>query len=157
MPLIRRMRESDVHGVSRMQCHSFAWGAEREGFTARQIDDYCHLRGSETSIREQLQQDTCIVACLNDNIVGVIGINGRLVTKLYVSPEHLDRGIGSRLFRAAEEEIADQGHGELEVVTVFPSTVPFYERMGLQVADQVPLQRGPMSGRDSIRLRKSLA
>jgi GNAT superfamily N-acetyltransferase len=154
--VIREMQESDCAAVSRVQCASFARGAELEGFTSQQIADYFRIRGSEEAIRAQCEDDECLVACADDCVVGVVGINRNLITKLYVSPSYVGRGCGAALFKAAEQRVAVAGYRELRLVTIFPGTLRFYRIMGMREESRKLVEHGPMKGMDSILLTKRL-
>ncbi|MDP6115450.1 MAG: GNAT family N-acetyltransferase [Planctomycetota bacterium] len=153
---IREMGEEDCPQVSRLQCASFEFGAERAGFGAAQIADYFLKRGSEEAIKTQFHAYHCLVACGASDIVGVIGIKDSEITKLYVDPSHLGQGIGTSLFAAASEIIAQSGHQDLWLGTIFPATLPFYQAMGMSESGRKTVGFGPMVGAESILLKKAL-
>ena len=155
--IVRDMQADDCSDVSRVQCASFRWAAKHEGFKPQQIADYFGLRGSEDAVRIQFREYRCLVACIEGSIVGVIGIKGNVITKLYVDPSYLRRGIGKALFQSAEDLIANEGHQDLTVVTIFPDTVPFYKEMDMCESCRKIIEHGPMTGVESVLLRKSLA
>ena len=153
---VREMHDGDCPEVSRVVCASFRHGAERDGFTEEQIQSYFSGRGSETAIREQFRQYQCLVACAGQTIAGVVALKGNEITKLYVDPRLLRRGIGSMLFEQAERIVSQGAHEDLVVHTVFKSGIPFYEAMGMATVDSKPVAFGPLKGTDSTLLRKSL-
>ena len=154
--IIREMRDEDCAEVSRLECASFEFGARRAGFSAARIADHFRERGSEEAIRTQSHAYHCLVACRGPRIVGVIGIKGNEIAKLYVDPSGLRRGIGTALFRAASDVIARGGHPELWLGTIFPPTLPFYKAMGMSESERKPVAFGPMIGAESILLKKAL-
>ncbi len=151
---IRQMREDDCPQVSRLQCASFEYGALRAGYSAEQIAAYHRDRGSIESIRARLLQSHCHVACRGDQVVGVAGINGNEIATLYVDPECLRQGIGSRLFEVAARAIARAGHREILLGTIFPGAIPFYLAMGMAEAGRKRVAGGPMAGAESTLLKK---
>ena len=59
--------------------------------------------------RDDLQQfQACrkLVACINDDIVGFVGINDREIGWLYVDPAEARKGIGRQLLRRCMREIS---------------------------------------------------
>jgi len=76
----------------------------------------------------------------------------RVITKLYVDPRCHRQGIGSRLFKAAEQRIREAHFSELFLGTIADSAVPFYEKMGLSITGY---KRG-RSGRRAVLMKKPL-
>ena len=150
------MREEDCPQVSRLQCASFEFGAERAAFSAAQIADYFRERGSEEAIRTQFHAYHCLVACSAVGIVGVIGIEGNEIAKLYVDPLHLRQGIGTALFASAADIIAQAGHRELSLGTIFEGTLPFYRAMGMSESGRKTVGFGAMVGVEVVLLKKAV-
>ena len=151
---IRDMRDEDCPEVSRVVCESFRWGARREGWAAEAVADYVVRRGREDAIREQSRGDRFLVACSGATITGVVATRGNEISKLYVDPSLLRRGIGSALFRAAEEAIRRDGHRDLVLGTVFDASIPFYEAMGMSKAGRKSVVCGPAEGAEAIIMKK---
>lgn len=150
------MTEPDCTAVSRLQCESFRYGAKQEEYSDKQIQNYCTERASIESIREQLRDYNCYVAKNNSKIVGVIAFKENFITKLYVDPEHIGQGIGKQLFNHVKNLIAHNGYDNLEVVTIFPHTVAFYNRMGaIEISSKI-IEHGFMTGASQIKLRLDL-
>ena len=153
---IHEMREADIEEVSRLVCDSFRWSAEREGYTAEQIAAYVAERGSPEVLRAQFSRCQWRVARAEDTIVGVAAVKGNEIDKLYVDPQFLRRGIGRRLFQAAEELIARAGHKEVVLGTGFPASLPFYRAMGMQECGRRTIAIGPCKGKEIRSLHKAL-
>jgi ribosomal protein S18 acetylase RimI-like enzyme len=81
---------------------------------------------------------------------------GNEITKLYVAPCFIRRGIGSALLGAAEKAIARAGHSEIVLGTVFDSSIAFYEAMGMSKAGRKSVICGPLEGADSTIMKKLL-
>lgn len=153
---IRDMREEDCAAVSDMVCASFREAAIHNGFAEDEIKAYFVNRGAEQAIRDQFREYRCWVACSAGTIIAMVAVKGNEITKLYVAPNHSRRGIGARLFRAAEKVIADSGHSELVVCAHFDSTIAFYEAMGMSTVGRRSTVLGRVPGRDPMILRKVL-
>ncbi len=152
---IRKMRDEDLPRVSQIVCAGYRWLAEQEGFTQEELDRLVARRGSERALRSQAQTYRFLVATKGEIVVGVVAIKKNEVTKLYVDPEHHRQGIGAALFHAAEEIIAQDGHKEL-FLGAFPSSVPFYEGIGLRVSSTEVKHCGLLAGRQCAIMKKTL-
>lgn len=152
---IREMRDEDLAQVSQIVCAGYRWLAEQEGFTPKELDRLITKRGSEQAIRSQSLEYRFLVATKADLVVGVVAIKKSEVTKLYVDSEFHRQGIGTALFRAAEEIIAQDGHKEL-FLGAFPSSVPFYEAIGLRVSSTQVKHCGLLAGRQCAIMKKAL-
>jgi len=128
---IRAMTESDCAAVSAVVCESFRYAAEREGVDEQGIRGYVAERGCEAAIRRQFREYDCFVACAGRQIVGMVGVQGNEVTKLYVDPHCQQQGVGAMLLAAAERVIASAGHDQMVAWAAFDSAIGFYEVMGM--------------------------
>lgn len=153
---IRDMREQGCAEVSRVVCASFGWAARREGHAPEQIARYFAQRGCREAIREQFTEYRCLVARRGESIVGMAAVKANELTKLYVDPRLHGQGIGRALFAAAERIIRQGGHGELVLGAAFRSCIPFYEAMGMSVADEGRISSGPLEGRPRAYMVKRL-
>jgi len=108
---------------------------EREGLSQEQTEFLMSERGSPESIQRESGSQCYIVASDASQIVGVVAVSGEMITKLYVSPKHMGKGIGRSLYEAAESEIQTAGHTRV-TLGAFPTAVPFYTRMGLSVVGE---------------------
>jgi ribosomal protein S18 acetylase RimI-like enzyme len=152
---IRKMQDEDLPRVSHIVCAGYKWLAEQEGFTQEELERLVSRRGSEQALRFQAQTYRFLVATKGELVVGVVAIKKNEVTKLYVDPEHHRQGIGVALFREAEQIIAQDGHREL-FLGAFPSSVPFYEAIGLRVSTTEVKHCGLLAGRQCAIMKKAL-
>ena len=127
-----RMKGSDMTLVSDLLSASYVWLGEREGLSAEQTDFLVSKRGSLECVRRESEAQLYLVAREGGHIVGLVAVSGDEVTKLYVTPDRMGKGIGRALFEAAERTIRATGHTYVRL-GAFPSAVPFYRRMGLDV------------------------
>jgi len=127
---------------------------EREGLSQEQTEFLKSERGSPESIQRESQWQCYIVAREASQVVGVVAVSGEMITKLYVSPRHMGRGIGRSLCEAAECEIRAGGHARV-TLGAFPTAVPFYRRMGLSVVgEKQPC--GALAGLTLLLMEKDL-
>lgn len=126
------MEEADAPEVSRLLADSYRLLAGREGLSPKQTEFLVKKRGSLACVRRESRSQEYIVARDTGGIVGVVAVSGDTITKLYVSPERVGRGVGRALYEAAESLIRARG-GRRVVLGAFPTAVPFYARMGLSV------------------------
>ncbi len=129
------MTQADVTEVSELLRSSYTLLQEREGLSQEQTEFLKSERGSPESIQRESEWQCYIVARDARQIVGVVAVSEGLITKLYVSPKHVGKGIGRSLYEAAESEIRATGHTRV-TLGAFPTAVPFYTRMGLSVVGQ---------------------
>ena len=128
-----RMSRSDMAQVSELLTASYVWLGEREGLSAEQTDFLVSKRGSLECVRRESRVQLYLVARDGEEIAGVVAVSGDEITKLYVSPVRIGKGIGRMLFEAGERAIRAGGHRRVRL-GAFPSAVAFYRRMGLDVA-----------------------
>ena len=155
MVTIRAMLQEDLARVSDIVCAGYRLQAEQAGYTAEQLDRLIAERGIEPALVTQLEQCRFIVAVSEEEILGVAAIAGNEITKLYIDPQFLRRGVGTALFQAAEKIIAADGNRQLSL-GAFAFRVPFYEAMGMQVATEKTITGGPLAGERQTILEKSL-
>lgn len=153
---IHDMRDEDCSAVSRVVCDSFEWGARREDWPPDRIEEYVVKRGCEQAIREQFREYRWLLARSGTTIVGVVATKGNEITKLFVSPDRLRRGIGAALFKAAEKTLRRDGRQEVILGVIFDSSVPFYEAMGMSKVGRKSVVFGPATGADPMIMKKSL-
>lgn len=153
---VRDMNEQDCAEVNRVVCASFRRAAERDGITYDEIGRYVSERGSEVAIHEQFQEQHFLIACAGQSVVGVVGVKGNEVTKVYVDPRLHRQGIGTLLFRAAEQVIRRAGHKEMMAGVAFDAAIPFYEAMGMSAVGRNPDILGPAEGGNPLLMKKLL-
>ena len=151
----RQMRCEEIPRVSEIVCAGYHWLAEEAGYTPDQVAGLIAQRGSEEAIRLQSKTYQFLVAVRKGYVVGVVGIEGAEVTKLFVDPRSLREGIGRRLFKAAEDNIMNAGHDTL-VLGAFDPSVPFYMAMGMETDYRKTIENGPLRGQQNTVMKKSL-
>ncbi len=138
------MIASEIAEVSALLRESYTLLGELENLTPTQTEFLVSTRGSPETLARESQHEKYVIAHDGDDITGVVSVSDGKITKLYVRPSLIRRGIGSELYMVAESMIAAAGHRGVSLVA-FPSAVPFYEKMGLHVVGQKEAV-GPLSG-----------
>ena len=153
---MRDMKEQDCAEVSRVVCASFRQAVEREDGSEDAIRRYIASRGCEDAIRQQFREYRCLVACSRQTIVGMIGVLGNKITKLYVDPPFQHQGIGAMLFEAAQQVVAAAGYEEMVAWVAFDAAIPFYEAMGMCAVGRKFDLLGPVGGGNALLTKKRL-
>ncbi len=153
---IRDMRHDDIPRVSDIVCAGYRWLAERAGYSSAHLAALIAHRGSEEAIHSQRESYRFIVAVRDNHILGAVGIEGAEVSKLFVDPDSHRKGIGTALFRAAEEAIGESGHDTLFLGAFGPS-IQFYEAMGLKPDHEKTIDCGPLRGKKHTVMSKGLS
>jgi GNAT superfamily N-acetyltransferase len=148
------MTRADATEVSELLQTSYALLQEREGLSQEQTDFLKSARGSLESVLRESRLQHYMVARHAGRIVGVVAVSGELITKLYVAPEHIGMGVGRLLYEAAESWIRAQGLSRV-TLGAFPTAVPFYKEMGLEVVGE-KRPCGALSGLTLLLMEKSL-
>ena len=154
--IICDMKLQDCAEASEMVCTSFQWAAEKERFSAEEIDRYIQGRGSQEALRTQLGEHRCWVASMAERIIGLIVAKGNEITKLYVDPSVRGWGVGKKLFQEAERFVVQNEQDELTAWALFDSAIPFYEAMGMFKAGRKFDILGKSGGRNTMLMKKSL-
>lgn len=71
----------------------------------------------------------CLVAEINDQIVGTIAVEDSELVTFFVLPEYQRTGIGTRLLQAIEKMAVENGINFLKLEASITGT-PFYEKFG---------------------------
>lgn len=155
MVTIRSMSDDDLLAVSELLSKTYRWLGEREAFTAEQIEFLVSKRGSLECVSRESRIQLYFVASLQGGIVGMVAVSGNTITKLYVSPAHHRRHIGTDLFAAAEAVVRGAGYDRL-TLGAFRTAVPFYAAMGMRVTGRNPHGPGPLEGLSVTLMEKEL-
>jgi ribosomal protein S18 acetylase RimI-like enzyme len=139
------MEPRDIPEVMAIVGAGYRFLAERQGFSAKQLDELLDTRCSEKSIQARREKWACFVAEIPDEVVGVAALEGNSLEELWVLPEHHGAGIGSALFRHAEHIMIQAGESRLCVRTTGYAT-GFYEKMGALIVGTRTCQGGPLAG-----------
>jgi GNAT superfamily N-acetyltransferase len=125
---LRPLREEELAEASDLCLRSKAyWGYDQKFLEA--------CRDELTLTRDELGSDTLVVAESSDRMVGVgqLIVDGEKaeLSKLFIEPASIGRGIGKSLFQALREAAIQSGAMRL-VVTADPQAVPFYRSVGFE-------------------------
>jgi GNAT superfamily N-acetyltransferase len=156
MVTIRDMTESDAPAVSRIVSGGYAYLTKHEGYSADQAMRLQAERGSVASIQSWPPRWRCFVAESDIGIVGVLAVDRNEVEELWVDTSHHRKGIGTALFRKAEQIMSEQGFPDLMVHCSGSSMRPFYEAMGCVAVGVEPCPDGPLAGWPLTLFRKEL-
>jgi len=147
------MTVSDDDAVADLRAAGYRFIAGPDGFTDDQVAQLLRDRCGLDYTAWARQQWSCFVAEEDGQILGTIAVGGNAIEELWVSPAHHRTGIGSALFRLAEELIRQAGH-ETMIVSTSGYGRPFYEAMGMTVAGDKIVPNGPLAGRRHLVLEK---
>ena len=154
---MRPMTEADAQPVSRIVAECYSLLAELEGFSAEQRHRLLTERGTEPMVREGwLRQWECHVAESQGGVVGALALEGNDVAELWVAREHHRQGIGTALFRLAEQRIKAAGHQELTLRCAARGAAPFYQAMGMEAVGTHLCPLGPLEGWPITQYRKTI-
>jgi ribosomal protein S18 acetylase RimI-like enzyme len=153
--VIRGARGDDLAAVQRVAHGSLAWLGRREGWNDEQLASIQSSFDSAEDLEQLRARQTWLVAVLDGGVVGYASLAGGDLCQLHVNPAHHRQGIGTALFRAAERIAHDTGEAELRVRSN-PTSVPFYQAMGMRVGGEVPWRDPLFAGRKLTALRKPL-
>ncbi|HBC47492.1 MAG TPA: hypothetical protein DEO84_01265 [candidate division Zixibacteria bacterium] len=153
---IRDMNDNDLSEVSRIVCACYVWLAGQEGYTPEETSRLISERGSAEALISQQRECHFIVAEMDGKLTGIASTSKNIITKLYVDPEYFRKGIGSRLFDAAEKRIANDGYNDI-FLGAFPVSAGFYEAKGMELEEKKLTTGGPIKGRMIWLYRKVIA
>ncbi len=147
---IRRASESDVEVMHGIQMRAFEEEGRRCG-----TRDIPPLQERPESILDHVRSHLALVAKEGGTIVGCVRgvLDGKVCTirALVVEPSRQGQGIGSKLLRALETELAHIERIDLTTNTVMEGNVAFYERHGYRVYNRTE----PIPGIKLAHLSKS--
>ncbi|MCU0724105.1 MAG: GNAT family N-acetyltransferase [Planctomycetes bacterium] len=152
---VRKMADTDLPKVSDLLRGAYAVLAEREGLSAEEGAALFEQRGSVDALRAQTGEYEFFVLEREGELAGVLALKGNEVTKLFVHPGFLRRGIGAGLFEMAQRTVARAGFEEILLGTT-GHAVAFYRAMGMVVTGTSPAASGPLKGRQVTIMRKPL-
>ena len=147
------MVKGDIQDVSRIVCMGYKFLADKEGYTNKQLACLIAERSSKECIRKWLVKYKCFVADDTKKIVGVIAVSKNDVAELWILTRHHGQGVGTALFKKAEQYIAGKGYNKLTIRTTGNAT-GFYEIMGAKVVGYKKCPCGPLRGRMLTFLEK---
>ncbi len=150
MITLRPPHPSELQAASALCLRSKAvWGYDADFMAACEAE--------LTLDADDIAQDEVIVACEDDDLVGVAqvsnGNDGCYLEKLFVDPSHMGKGIGRQLFDWSRSAARRLG-ATVMIVEADPDAVPFYRAMRCTPAGTAP--SGSIPGRTLPRLTCSV-
>lgn len=158
---IRRARLADALGMAMV--HHAAVHAALPGIYDRAIRDNwappVSLERAERLYREgEAEGGDTIVAEVDGEIVGFCLVYAQAgdLSACYVAPEHVRRGIGRALYRAAEDLVAATGRNDITVRSS-RNAEPFYRSLGFTPVDRTAFRFADGTVMPVVMMRKHLA
>lgn len=125
---IRLATVADAKGILAAHQSSIREVASRD-HNSEQVSAWSdHLTG-EGYVRAMVNGETMFVATEQGNIVGFSSVKGNSVRAVYVAGSHITKGIGKRLYLAAEEFARARGEQKL-YLQASKTALEFYQHMG---------------------------
>jgi N-acetylglutamate synthase-like GNAT family acetyltransferase len=152
--LVSEAAQSDCGAISEVVLSSFTCAALQDQLSPDQMTSFVREVGSEEAIRRRFGECRFTVARLEDEIVGVAGVREDQLIYLFVTPINQRSGIGSQLFRAAEQAIKAAGIPALSLMTIFSSSIPFFTAIGMEEAGECEVFLGPDCTARGMMMRK---
>ena len=150
------MKPDEAAPASEVMCECYRRIGQRCGYSDEQVAYLVGERGAKKTVEKESKSQSYLVACEGEKVVGVAAVNGNELAKLFVTPGRHRQGIGSRLFRAAEEVVKTSGYSEMFVGVMFEDAVGFYEKLGMtRFGTKLP-DGGVFRGFEVKLLRKKL-
>ncbi len=146
---------------------------EEAGITLEDIDDFTRERfsgGRAATLQKELEHpsdptETILVAKENNAVVGAIRIirrdNKNQLQAIYVLPDHQGKGIGSKLWEAAQNSLDKDKETYVEVANYNQSAIDFYHRLGFvdtgrKIADErFKMKSGAIINEIELKLKKN--
>ncbi len=153
--VIRTMAPTEITAVSDLLCDCYRWLGRRDGYNPEQLEFLLLRRGSIAVVQEESSRQQYLVACAGETVVGMVAIKDSEITKLYVAASHHRQGIGRRLYETAEQLIGAGGFAEVVLGTT-PGSAPFYETVGMSIADRKPHKLDLFRGHEVLIMHKQL-
>jgi ribosomal protein S18 acetylase RimI-like enzyme len=153
---INKMNEDDIPRVSELLIACYNWLNDVENFPPEFTQFLLSQRASIETIERESAYQTYLVARVDNKISGMVAIEEDKITKLYVLPDKHRRGVGRKLFEAAEKIITENGFDKFSLVAIGQSPVPFYQAMGMNIAEIKKSRIPTYIGRDTFIMEKTL-
>jgi predicted N-acetyltransferase YhbS len=142
--MLRQATAADDQSISDIICEGYRFLAEPDGIADEQVAELVRLHGVERAAEIRALWE-CLVAEEDGRVVGLIAFSEDEIQNLWVRPSFHRCGLGSALFRVAENAIQDAGQPLLRVCTTGYGR-PFYEAMGMTFVGKRRIDCGPMEG-----------
>lgn len=96
---------------------------------------------SEDKIKEYMNKGEYFVDVEDNKIVGCVLVKEDNMRSLYVLPEYMKRGIGSKLAQKAEDCIKDDGYNHVNIWSSLIS-IDFYKSRGYKILGDIIDEKG---------------
>ena len=150
------MIESDDGAVGEILFEGYGFLAEPDGLTDEELERLLDERCSGGYVALVRRRYDCLVAEAAGAVVGFIAVGASSIEELWVRPSRHRQGVGTALFRRAQQALAGRGQVKMTVSTT-GCGVPFYEAMGMRIVGEREVTFGPLRGRRLAVLEKKLA
>jgi len=135
---IRKANRDDAPAIHRLHIKS-ARELCRNHYTSEQLSGWLDHRTPEGYFQE-IDKGTVFVARKDSEIVGWGMAIPQQIAAIYVSPDHINQGIGSILLKHAIK-MADKG-GDSTTLESTMNAVGFYKNKDFSEVEQISLKRG---------------
>jgi GNAT superfamily N-acetyltransferase len=127
MIIIRAFAPPDAEAVSALIRHTMRVSNSRDYPLARLLPlmDYF----SPEKVRQLNQERECLVAEVDDQVIGTVALEGAELVTFFVHPDYQGIGIGTQLLAAIEERARGLGVTRITVDASITGAA-FYDRMG---------------------------
>jgi GNAT superfamily N-acetyltransferase len=140
---VRPLLDADVPSVGGLLADCYGILAQKKRYSAIELEGLLRLCTPD-AVRSRLVSYIAYVAEVNGTVVGFLGLEDNDVAELFVSPSCQRQGIGTALFRFAEQQLRSRGYERLTVHTV--SAPAFYAKVQATMVDERVCDRGPLIG-----------
>lgn len=150
---IRRAEPDDAQAIWAVHRASVL-GLSAQEYTPDQIAAWVDVSPDEFRDAMTARGELFFVAEAAGEVVGFAAVRGEEARAVYVRPDAVRRGIGTRLLDAVEREVRSRGGGAVSCEASL-NAVPFYEANGYVAGERhVRVVRG--AGLPSVRMSKDL-
>lgn len=125
--IIRAFAPTDAEAVSALIRHTMRVSNSRDYPLERLqlLIDYF----SPTKVLQLSQERECLVAEVDGQVIGTVGLEADELVTFFVHPDHQGQGVGARLLMAIEERAGALGIARITVDSSITGAA-FYARMG---------------------------
>jgi len=156
MVTVRPATPAGVEAISAVIRASIRRLGGQENWRPEQLGEMESDHTNRDGIVRLMKLQTWWAAWLDGQIVGVASVFRNEIARLFVHPDCFRQGVGSALFCKAEQHVAASGFPEIKT-RCFPASRPFYEAVGMSVANKEPCRATGFRGREILIMTKRLA
>jgi len=155
MIYIRPMEQTDELMIVDLIGECWRLLFEQNMITNKQLARLIEERCQPDKVWKYLRQYECFIAGNKGEVVGMLAFGKNVIEELWVHPMDQRQGIGTMLFKHAENKITKVGYSTLSVATTAYGK-PFYEAMGMEFSEKRIITFGPLEGCELLVLEKRL-